>query len=107
MNQRTAAIELQAFSRMGSVVSLRFRVFIKKLIICGSSRVPFYCGFLRKEQPERKKSFGLIAKEHWTVSIWSIPSVSLARPPVGWHKMVAHPAQTTTPWAWLKTVVIL
>jgi len=38
---------------MGSVVSLRFIDFIKKLIICGSSRVPFYCGFLRKEQPAR------------------------------------------------------
>lgn len=35
------------------------------------------------------------------------PSVSLARPPVGWHRIVEHPAQTTTPWAWLKTVVIL
>ena len=31
----------------------------------------------------------------------------LALPPVGWHRTVEHPAQTTTVWAWLKTVVIL
>lgn len=36
-----------------------------------------------------------------------LPSVSLARPPVGWHKIVEHPVQTTTPWACEKTVVIL
>lgn len=40
-------------------------------------------------------------------TIENIPSVSFARPPVGWHKIVEHPAHTTTPWAWLKTVVIL
>lgn len=26
-----------------------------------------------------------------------LPSVNLARPPVGWHKIVEQPAQTTTP----------
>lgn len=29
----------------------------------------------------------------------NIPSVSLARPPVGWQRIVAHPAHTTTPCA--------
>ena len=32
---------------------------------------------------------------------------NLALPPVGWQRTVEHPAQTTTVWAWLNTVVIL
>jgi len=35
-----------------------------------------------------------------------IPSVRRARPPVGWQSTVEQEAQTTTVWAWLKTVVI-
>lgn len=35
------------------------------------------------------------------------PSVSLALPPVGWHKTVEQPAQTTTVFAWEKTVVMV
>merc|ERR1712129_220817 len=35
------------------------------------------------------------------------PVVTLARPPVGWHKTMLHPTQRTTVCAWLKTVVIL
>ena len=35
------------------------------------------------------------------------PSVSLARPPVGWHKTVWQFPHTTTVWEWLKTVVML
>lgn len=34
------------------------------------------------------------------------PSVSLALPPVGWHRMLVHEAQTTTVWACEKTVVM-
>jgi hypothetical protein len=34
------------------------------------------------------------------------PSVSLARPPVGWHRTVAQDEQTTTDWACEKTVVL-
>jgi len=35
------------------------------------------------------------------------PSVSLAFPPVGWHSTCEQPAQTTTVWAWEKTVVMV
>lgn len=35
------------------------------------------------------------------------PSVSLAFPPVGWHRTVAQPTHATTVWAWEKTVEIL
>ena len=35
------------------------------------------------------------------------PSVSLALPPVGWHRTVEQPAQMTTVWACEKTVVIV
>jgi hypothetical protein len=35
------------------------------------------------------------------------PSVSLALPPVGWQRTVAHEPQMTTVWAWEKTVVML
>jgi hypothetical protein len=35
------------------------------------------------------------------------PSVSLALPPVGWHKTVEQPAQMTTVWACEKTVVMV
>lgn len=35
-----------------------------------------------------------------------IPSVRRALPPVGWHKIVVHEAQTTTVSACEKTVVI-
>lgn len=35
------------------------------------------------------------------------PSVSLALPPVGWHRTVVHPWQMTTVWACEKTVVIV
>lgn len=34
------------------------------------------------------------------------PSVSLALPPVGWHRTVVQPWQMTTVWAWEKTVVM-
>lgn len=34
------------------------------------------------------------------------PSVSLALPPVGWHRTWAQLEQSTTVWAWLKTVEI-
>lgn len=43
-----------------------------------------YSPFLRKEQP----------------------SVRRHLPPVGWHKTTSQLGQTTTVWAWLKTVVI-
>jgi hypothetical protein len=33
--------------------------------------------------------------------------VSLALPPVGWQRTVEQPAQTTTVWAWEKTVVMV
>lgn len=42
-----------------------------------------------------------VGKEH------VIPSVSLARPPVGWARTVLQLTQRTTVWAWLNTVVIL
>merc|ERR1719402_585471 len=35
------------------------------------------------------------------------PSVSLALPPVGWQRTVAHPTQATTVWACENTVEIL
>ena len=35
------------------------------------------------------------------------PSVSLALPPVGWHKTVVQPWQMTTVWACEKTVVMV
>lgn len=35
------------------------------------------------------------------------PSVKRALPPVGWQRTVEHPAQMTTVWAWLKTVVMV
>ena len=35
------------------------------------------------------------------------PSVSLAFPPVGWHRTVEQPTHSTTVCAWLNTVVIL
>lgn len=35
------------------------------------------------------------------------PSVSLAFPPVGWHKTVEHDPQMTTVWACEKTIVML
>lgn len=35
------------------------------------------------------------------------PVVSLHFPPRGWHRIIEHPAQGTTVWEWLKTVVIL
>ena len=35
------------------------------------------------------------------------PSVNRALPPVGWHKTCEQPAQTTTVWAWEKTVVMV
>ena len=34
------------------------------------------------------------------------PSVSLALPPVGWHKTDVHEEQITTVWACEKTVVM-
>lgn len=34
------------------------------------------------------------------------PSVSLARPPVGWHNTVWQFPHTTTVWEWLNTVVL-
>ena len=34
------------------------------------------------------------------------PSVSLAFPPVGWHRTVAHDPQRTTVWACEKTDVM-
>lgn len=33
--------------------------------------------------------------------------MSLALPPVGWQRTVEQPAQTTTVWAWEKTVVMV
>ena len=36
-----------------------------------------------------------------------LPSVSLARPPVGWQSTMEQDTHSTTVWAWLKTVVIL
>ena len=38
---------------------------------------------------------------------FKLPVVTLAKPPVGWHKTILQPAHNTTVWAWLKTVVIL
>ncbi|KNG80213.1 hypothetical protein ANOM_010970 [Aspergillus nomiae NRRL 13137] len=35
------------------------------------------------------------------------PSVRRALPPVGWQRTVEQPAQTTTVWAWEKTVVMV
>ena len=35
------------------------------------------------------------------------PSVSLALPPVGWHRTVVQPWQMTTVWACEKTVVMV
>lgn len=35
------------------------------------------------------------------------PSVNRALPPVGWHRTWEQPAQTTTVWAWEKTVVMV
>ena len=35
------------------------------------------------------------------------PSVRRALPPVGWHRTWEQPAQTTTVWAWEKTVVMV
>ena len=39
--------------------------------------------------------------------LFLIPSVSLARPPVGWQSTAEHPLHITTDWLWLKTVVML
>ena len=36
----------------------------------------------------------------------SVPVVTRASPPVGWHKTMLHPTHRTTVWAWLNTVVI-
>ncbi len=35
------------------------------------------------------------------------PSVSRARPPVGWHSTAEQPLHSTTVWLWLNTVVML
>lgn len=66
----------------------------------------------KNEQPrleivDHKSAHTKCSTSMMTIVSFNIPSVSLARPPVGWHKIVEQPAQTTTPWAWLKTVVIL
>jgi hypothetical protein len=55
---------------------------------------------------QREKKIGLLTDRDDYILDFS-PSVNLALPPVGWHKIVEQPAHTTTLWAWLKTVVIL
>ena len=41
------------------------------------------------------------------MTIKGVPSVSLAFPPVGWHKTVEQAMHRTVVCAWLNTVVIL
>jgi hypothetical protein len=58
--------------------------------------------FRRKEQPKRVV---INTRPIWYKIIY-IPSVSLALPPPGWHKTVAHELHGTTVCAWENTVVI-
>lgn len=53
---------------------------------------------------ERKQ--GRSVNETMTLENGYIPSVNLALPPVGWHRMLVQDAQTTTVWACEKTVVM-
>jgi hypothetical protein len=75
-------VSTQSTTRYRNMIFFFFFFFKQKFIY--SYETIFYAVFLRNEQP----------------------SVKRARPPVGWQRTVAHEAQTTTVWAWLKTVVI-
>ena len=53
----------------------------------------------RTEEKQTRRDLYFLRKEQ--------PSVSLALPPVGWHRTVVHPWQMTTVWACEKTVVMV
>lgn len=53
----------------------------------------------KTEEKQTRRSLYFLRKEQ--------PSVSLALPPVGWHRTVVHPWQMTTVWACEKTVVMV
>lgn len=57
------------------------------------------CVMLRNERKVARRQVYFLRNEH--------PSVSLAFPPVGWHRTVEQPAQMTTVCAWEKTVVMV
>lgn len=53
----------------------------------------------KTEEKQTRRNLYFLRKEQ--------PSVSLALPPVGWHRTVVHPWQMTTVWACEKTVVMV
>ena len=92
-----------------------------KVVQCGLNLIiydfPYFC-FL--DNPHSTSSFNAVSfwncipqstwdkknnkdQEKYFIKIFHY----LALPPVGWQRTVEQPAQTTTVWAWLKTVVIL